>query len=96
MKTLLSKIRSAIRARRIKINADDHYNTAVYSCARVSKANNNLCFVIRRAGIFGGPLIETIRRPEIVVLTESDNCLIIKDGKIYELVKRYDSKGNSN
>lgn len=88
MKTICSKIRSSIRARRIKISAEEHYNTAVYSCARVSRTNNNLCFIIRRAGVFGGPLIEPIKRPEIVVVTENDNCIIIKDGSIYELHKR--------
>ena len=74
-----------IRARRVTDIGKAKYDCAVYSCANVSRINNLLAFQVRRDGPFGDPVIKQIPRPDIVVLGETSDCVVIKDGRIYEL-----------
>ena len=85
MKRIIRLIRKANRAKRVKDLAQTKFDTVVYSCANVSRSNNSLSFVISRTGAFGVPKIEPIQRPDVVILSESNDCVVIKDGKIYEL-----------
>ena len=71
----------------IKANAGRYYDAMVHNCCRVSAANNSLSFAVHHRGIFGGPVIEQITRPEIVQLSETDDCVIVKDGQVYQLKK---------
>lgn len=73
------------RARRTKKEAELYYEGAVHNCARVSAVNKTLAFAVHRVGVFGGPVIERIERPNIVELSETDRCVIVKDGLAYEL-----------
>ena len=78
---LWRKVRRAtlvrMRAIRIKSEVNAYYHGTVHNCARVSAVN--------KTGIFGGPVVEQITRPDIVQLSEVDKCVIVKDGMVYEL-----------
>lgn len=70
---------------RISRIARDSFNRAAYSCANVSRVNRSLAFVIDRITAFDFPEIQQIKRPDNVVITEKSNCVVVKDGSIYEL-----------
>ena len=70
---------------RISRIARDSFNRAAYSCANVSRVNRSLAFVIDRITAFDFPQIQQIKRPDNVVITEKSNCVVVKDGSIYEL-----------
>ena len=74
-----------MRGIRMRGTVKDYYNGVVHNCARVSAANNILAFAVHRRGVFGGPVVEQIKRPDVVSLAETDGCAIIKDGYVYEL-----------
>lgn len=88
---LWRKVRRAtlvrMRAVRTKSEVNAYYYGTVHNCARVSAVNNTLSFAVHRVGIFGGPVVEQITRPECVSLSETDRCVIVKDGYVYELTK---------
>ena len=63
------------------------FDTAVYGCADVSRLNHIYCFAVKRVGLFGGPAILLMDRPDIVCLSEEFNGVIIKDGIVYEMCK---------
>ena len=50
--------------------------------------NHELCFVVEPVGVFGGPVVRQISRPDIVLLHEGGKGIIIKDGLIYEMTVR--------
>ena len=88
---LWRKVRRAtlvrMRAIRVKSEVNAYYHGTVHNCARVSAVNKSLSFAVHRVGIFGGPVVEQIARPDIVQLSEVDKCVIVKDGYVYELRK---------
>ena len=88
MKWLFRALKARRRAGRVAGKGRDAFAGAVYGCQLVSHYNNKLAFVVRRAGAFGTPEIESTPRPDIVVIGETDNCVVVKDGFIYELNKR--------
>lgn len=69
----------------MKANTGRYFDGIVHNCCRVSANNNDLAFAIHRVGVFGGPVIEQIARPENVSLSETDDCVIVKDGQVYQL-----------
>ena len=73
------------RTMRIAKKANDRFDSVVRACAKISETNNELSFLVERIGPFNGPKIETIYRPDVVTIGEYDNCVIVKDGKIYEM-----------
>ena len=73
------------RARKITAEARSLYYGAVHNCRMMSTFNKDFAFIVKRKGVFGGPVIEQIPRPGNVQLSELDNCVVIKDGKVYEL-----------
>lgn len=81
----MRKIKSLWRLRLIKADAERYYEATAYHCAKVSAMNRNLAFAVYKVGIFGGPKVEQIARPDNVMLSENDGCVIIKDGFIYRL-----------
>lgn len=62
------------------------FDGVVHNCCKVSSNNHQLAFVIHRS-VKGYPRVESLRRPDIVQLSETDDCVIVKDGYMYELKK---------
>ena len=81
----MNRILAYYRAKALKANAGRYYDAMVHNCARVSANNGDLAFAVHRRGVFGGPVVEQIQRPGTVQLSESDDCVIVKDGNVYEL-----------
>lgn len=73
------------RAWQIRKNAELYYDSMVRHCAKLSRHDHSFAFIVHRVGAFGGPDIDQIERPKTVELTETDNCVVIKDGLVYEL-----------
>lgn len=78
---------AASRLSILRKEADSYFMAQAEHCCRVSANNHRIAFRIERS-VCGYPMVEIIERPETVVLTELDNCVIIKDGFMYELKKR--------
>lgn len=78
----LARNRDEIKRREIAAMFDG----IVHNCCRVSGNNHQLAFVIHRS-VKGYPRVESLRRPDIVQLSETDDCVIVKDGYVYELKK---------
>lgn len=70
----------------IRREAEASFAGAVHNCCRVSANNHSLAFAIHRS-VKGYPRIEQIKRPEVVALCESDDCVVVKDGYMFELKK---------
>ena len=83
----MKRIRAYYRAKSMKANTGRYFDGIVHNCCRVSANNNDLAFAIHRVGVFGGPVIEQIQRPENVSLSETDDCVIVKDGFVYHLTR---------
>ena len=73
------------RAKRVKDDTALRFDGIVHNCCGVSGNNHQLAFIIHREGVFGYPRVEQIQRPQDVTLSESDNCVVVKDGYAYEL-----------
>lgn len=87
MRKIFRSWKAKSRAKNISGIAKLRFNTAVCSCADVSKVNHSLCFSIEHAGVFGGPTITLLKRPDCLCLTECFDGVIVRDGLIYELTK---------
>ncbi len=72
---------------RITKEANAKFDSAVRACANISWNNNSLAYIVSHIGPFGGPVVEQIERPDVVVISETDNYIVVKDGKIYKLTK---------
>ena len=83
MKQLISRWRAV----NIRANAGRYFDGVVHNCCKVSANNHNLSYVVYKS-VQGYPRVESIDRPEVVELSELDNCVIVKDGYVYELTKR--------
>jgi hypothetical protein len=70
----------------IRREAEASFAGAVHNCCRVSANNHSLAFAIHRS-VKGYPRIEQIKRPDVVALCESDDCVVVKDGYMFELRK---------
>lgn len=88
MKRIMNRTKANRRAKKITDLARTAFWSAVYACQTVSHFNTGLSFIIRRVGAFGFPEIEIIPRPADVMLHESVDCIVVKDGYYYELDKR--------
>lgn len=84
----MNRTKANRRAKKITDLARTAFWSAVYACQTVSHFNTGLSFIIRRVGAFGFPEIEIIPRPADVMLHESVDCIVVKDGYYYELDKR--------
>ena len=71
------------RLRRARIESRAYFRQTVLSCQRVSRLNHDLCFVVTRRGIFGGPQIKRIGRPTEVFLNDWKGVVLVRDGKVY-------------
>ena len=71
----------------IRITTRNYFDGMVHHFCKVTAATPTLAFVIRRKGIFRGPVADQIEKPQNVTLSETDDCVIIKDGYAYELKK---------
>ena len=82
LRDYLRQKRDEMRRREIAVMFDG----VVHNCCKVSSNNYQLAFVIHRS-VKGYPRVESLRRPDIVLLSETDDCVIVKDGYVYELKK---------
>ena len=79
--------KAARRAERIRNEASLYYNGMLHNLCKISSYDKSLSFVVRRVGIFRGPKVERIERPVCVALCETDDCVIVKDGNVYQLTR---------
>lgn len=84
---LYKTIKAKIRASSIKEIALNSYEDILSSCMKVTAVNHSLCFILRKRGIFGGPVIEVVEYPKEVVLSEFDTFVVIRRGIVYKLEK---------
>ena len=82
MRDYLRQKRDELRRREIAAMFDG----GVHNCCGVAANNHQLAFVFHRS-VKGYPRVESLRRPDIVQLSETDDCVIVKDGYVYELRK---------
>ena len=82
------RIALAYRAGRIRAESARYFAGVVHNCARVSANNKSIAFVVHHAGIFGGPRAQQIDKPREVALSEFDNCVVVREGYVYELTKQ--------
>ena len=87
MKRVYRLIRKLLRAQRIAAISQEAFSRAIRSCANVSDCNRALSYVIHRRGAFGSPEIEQIDRPDVVVMSEDCDYVVVKDGAIFEMSK---------
>lgn len=71
----------------LKRESADAFAGIIHNCCKVSHNNHSIAFVIHRS-VFGYPRLEQIDRPSNVRLSELDDCVIVKDGYVYELTRR--------
>lgn len=71
----------------LKREAAAKFAGVVHNCCNVSANNHSISFAVRRS-VFGFPMLEKIDRPQAVQLSEHDDCVIVKDGYVYELTRR--------
>lgn len=83
-----SSLRAILRLRHIKDEAPRLFNSAVHHCARLSALNRSLAFIVIRVKPFGGPKVERIDRPRVISLSETDECIVVRDGHVFELTER--------
>ena len=86
---MMGRIRAYLDRQRelmIRREAEASFAGAVHNCCRVSANNHSLAFAIHRS-VKGYPRIEQIKRPDVVALCESDDCVVVKDGYMFELRK---------
>lgn len=88
MKRVIKSLYIRQRAKTLIMAGENNFSQAVCGCANVSRFNPNLCFIVERKAMFGNPIIQRIDRPKEIIIYEHLNGVIIKDGVIYELVKR--------
>ena len=84
----IKKCLAVKRAKAIKREAEMYFHAQVHHCCRVSANNHDIAYLIDRVGIFYGPKVELITRPNEVILSEFEDCVIVKDGYVYEMTKR--------
>ena len=84
----IKKCLAVKRAKAIKREAEMYFHAQVHHCCRVSANNHDIAYLIDRVGIFNGPKVELITRPNEVILSEFEDCVIVKDGYVYEMTKR--------
>ena len=71
----------------LRRESSDAYAGALHNCCKVSANNHRLAFAVHRS-VLGYPMVEQIDRPKNVTLSEQDDCVIVKDGFVYELKRR--------
>ena len=89
MKNPIKRLFIRYKADQIKTRTQYKFNNTVWDCANISAVNNSLAFAVHKKGVFGYPVVELIKRPENVCLDELDNVVIVKDGYVYEMTKRF-------
>ena len=87
MKRLIHSIFLRQRAKDLYRAGRQAFETAVCGCVYVSRFNHVYCFAVKHVGLFGGPAILLMDRPDVVCMGESFNGVIVKDGIIYEMIK---------
>lgn len=83
----LKRVLAVKKAQALKREAEAYFDAQVHHCCRVSANNHSLAYAVHRVGPFGGPRVEQIARPDVVQLSELDDCIVVKDGNAYELTR---------
>lgn len=84
------KITDAFKRRReeyLRADVTRKFNGVLHKCCGISENNHKIAYVVHRS-VLGFPRIEQIERPQEVQLSETDDCVIVKDGVVYELTRR--------
>lgn len=83
---MIKKIIEKWRSDNAKADAERLFNATVYHCARVSRANPSIAFEIKYAELGeGNPKI--IDRPDVVVLQEDEEKVIVRDGIVWSMTR---------
>ena len=83
----IKKVRNRKKLEYLKAEVRRKFDGVVHNCCKVSANNHKIAFVIYRS-VLGYPMLEQIDWRDNVVLSDKDNCVIVKDGYVYELTKR--------
>lgn len=83
IKDYIARERAKMRKREIEYC----FAGIVHNCCKVSANNHELAYVVHRS-VQGYPRVESITRPDVVQISETDDCVIVKDGYVYELTKK--------
>lgn len=83
----IRRIRQNKREEYLRAEAKRAFNGVIHNCCKVSANNHKVAYAIYRS-VFGFPRVEQIERPKNVDLSEKDDCVIVKDGYVYELTRR--------
>ena len=75
------------RLNSIRIKTHDNFVDTVKACRKLSDVDDPFIYIIRREGVFGGPVVSKELKPDVVTLSERDKCVVVKDGYAYELIK---------
>lgn len=82
------KRREARRIEFLRAEAKRKFYGELHSCCKITANNHGITFVVHRS-VFGFPRVELVpKRLNDVTLHESDDCVIVQDGYVYELTKR--------
>lgn len=83
---MIRKIIEKWRSDNAKADAERLFNATIYHCARVSRANPSIAFEIKAGELGdGNPMI--IDRPDVVVLREDEDKVIVRDGIVWSITK---------
>ena len=83
---MIKKIIEKWRSDNAKADAERLFNATVYHCARVSRANPSIAFEIR-TGDFGEDNPKIIDRPDVVVLSENEDKVVVRDGVVWSITR---------
>ena len=83
---MIKQIIEKWRSDNAKADAERLFNATVYHCARVSRANPSIAFEIKY-GELGDGNPKIIDRPDVVVLQEDEEKVIVRDGIVWSMTR---------
>jgi len=83
---MIKQILEKWRSDNAKADAERFFNATVYHCARVSRANPTIAFEIKN-GELGDGNPKIIDRPDVVVLSEDEDKVIVRDGMVWSITR---------
>ena len=83
---MIKQIIEKWRSDNAKADAERLFNATVYHCARVSRANPSIAFEIKY-GELGTDNPKIIDRPDVVVLQEDEEKVIVRDGIVWSITR---------
>lgn len=83
---MIKQIIEKWRSDNAKADAERLFNATVYHCARVSRANPSIAFEIKYSEL-GTDNPKIIDRPDVVVLQEDEEKVIVRDGIVWSMTR---------